>query len=110
MPLGAILPVESSCPRGESFGPLHRAPRGGSEYPEPVHNPRPLDDLATRGWWVLSGERNGFTGIGAGGQFLHIFPDQNVVVVQLGDARRLTNQKVCESLLLHRVIADHLTP
>jgi CubicO group peptidase (beta-lactamase class C family) len=61
-------------------------------------------------WWVLSGEKNGFTAVGAGGQFLHIFPDQNVVVVQLGDLRRLTNQMVCESLVVHRAIADHLAP
>ena len=58
-------------------------------------------------WWVLSGKRNGFTGIGKRGQFLHLFPDQNVVIVQLGDMKLRTPRKTCESMLVHRLIADH---
>ena len=59
-------------------------------------------------WWVLSGERNGFTGIGKHGQFLHLFPDQNVVIVQLSDMEKRTPKKTCESLLVHRLIADQV--
>jgi len=59
-------------------------------------------------WWVLSGAGNGFTGIGTGGQFLHIFPDQDVVVVQLSSIKHETKRKVCEAMLVHRRIADRL--
>lgn len=33
-------------------------------------------------WWVFEDPRDGFTGWGSGGQFLHIFSEQEVVVVQ----------------------------
>ena len=58
-------------------------------------------------WWVLSGDGNGFTGIGKGGQYLHIFPDQNVVVVQLSNMQRASDRKLCESMLVHQILADH---
>ena len=59
-------------------------------------------------WWVLSGSGNGFTAIGSGGQFLHIFPEQDVVVVQLGDAGEEPDRAICEAMLVHRLIADNL--
>ncbi|MCP4315077.1 MAG: beta-lactamase family protein [Hyphomicrobiales bacterium] len=57
-------------------------------------------------WWVLSGDKNGFTGIGKGGQYLHLFPDQNVVVVQLSADDSVSKSDECESMLVHRLIAD----
>ena len=59
-------------------------------------------------WWVLSGTGNGFTGIGANGQFLHLFPEQDVVVVQLAHDEDRTSKDVCEALMVHRLIADKL--
>jgi CubicO group peptidase (beta-lactamase class C family) len=59
-------------------------------------------------WWVLSGPGNSFTGIGANGQFLHLFPEQNVVVVQLSHDEDRTSDDVCEALMVHRLIADKL--
>jgi CubicO group peptidase (beta-lactamase class C family) len=56
-------------------------------------------------WWVPSGDREGFTGIGSGGQYLHLFPEQDVVVVQLG-AKESNDTEHCEALLVHRMIAD----
>jgi CubicO group peptidase (beta-lactamase class C family) len=56
-------------------------------------------------WWIPSGEKNGFTGIGIQGQYLHVFPEQDVVVVQLGE-RTATNDDTCEAMLVHRLIAD----
>ncbi len=60
-------------------------------------------------WWVLSDKKNGFTGVGKGGQYLHIFPKQNVVVVQLSDMRPVTDRKFCEAMWVHRLIADEVT-
>ena len=57
-------------------------------------------------WWVAAETANGFTGIGRGGQYLHAFPEQNVVV-QLGEDER-ADDKTCEMMLVHRIIADQL--
>ncbi|MFP6728664.1 MAG: serine hydrolase domain-containing protein [Alphaproteobacteria bacterium] len=63
-------------------------------------------------WWVLSGDRNGFTGLGVRGQFLHIFPERDIVIVQFSNWGEVPNWEywefVCESLLVHRVIAEKL--
>lgn len=58
-------------------------------------------------WWVLSGEHNGFTGIGRGGQYLHIFPEQGIVVVQLSEGGGVPRSGLCESMLVHRLLADY---
>jgi CubicO group peptidase (beta-lactamase class C family) len=36
-------------------------------------------------WWIPSGDGNGFTAIGIQGQYLHIFPEQGVVIAQIGE-------------------------
>ena len=57
-------------------------------------------------WWVPSAEmQDGFTGIGTQGQYLHIFPDQDVVVVQLSE-KLATDADTCEAMIVHRLIAD----
>jgi CubicO group peptidase (beta-lactamase class C family) len=57
-------------------------------------------------WWIPSDDKlDGFTGIGTEGQYLHIFPEQNVVVAQFGE--QLANDAdSCEAMLVHRLVAD----
>ncbi|GJL82592.1 MAG: hypothetical protein DHS20C01_22260 [marine bacterium B5-7] len=57
-------------------------------------------------WRVLSGDGNGFTAYGAGGQYMHVFPDQDVVVVQLSSDARVSSENWCEAFLVQRAIAD----
>ena len=60
-------------------------------------------------WWVPPLTDGGFTAIGKGGQYLHIFPKQNVVIAQLSDDRRAgspTNS--CGAFFAHRAIANAL--
>lgn len=60
-------------------------------------------------WWVPSGDpRDGFTGIGTEGQYLHIFPEQDVVIVQFGE-KLATDPDTCEAMLVHRLLADQLS-
>ena len=57
-------------------------------------------------WWVPSGDKqDGFTGIGTEGQYLHVFPEQDVVVVQLSE-KLASDADTCEAMLVHRLIAD----
>ncbi len=57
-------------------------------------------------WWVPSADaQDGFTGIGTEGQYLHIFPGQDVVVAQLSE-KLATDSDTCEAMLVHRLIAD----
>ena len=57
-------------------------------------------------WWPLGSE--GFTGQGTRGQFLHIFPDRDAVVVQFGswgDSWRYRTE--CDVYAAHRFLVDH---
>ena len=60
-------------------------------------------------WWIPPHADGGFTAIGVDGQYLHIFPKQNVVVAQLSHDRRanLASHR-CGALRAHRDIADAL--
>jgi len=59
-------------------------------------------------WWVpAEDKRDGFTGIGTEGQYLHMFPEQNVVVAQFGE-QLANDEDTCEALLVHRLIADQV--
>lgn len=61
-------------------------------------------------WWVITKPDHSFTGIGNGGQFLHVMPKQDVVVAQFGEwGPKATSVRICESLLVHRLIANALT-
>jgi CubicO group peptidase (beta-lactamase class C family) len=59
-------------------------------------------------WWVPSDDaQDGFTGIGTGGQYLHVFPAQDVVIAQLGE-KLAGDSDTCEAMSVHRLIADGL--
>jgi CubicO group peptidase (beta-lactamase class C family) len=60
-------------------------------------------------WWVPSDDgKDGFLAIGTGGQYLHIFPEQDVVVVQLSE-KLASDPDTCEAMLVHRLIADTIS-
>jgi CubicO group peptidase (beta-lactamase class C family) len=60
-------------------------------------------------WWIPGDDkRDGFSGIGTEGQYLHMFPEQDVVIVQLGE-QLATDSDTCEAMTVHRVIADQLS-
>tara|TARA_B100000029_G_scaffold512184_1_gene608178 strand:- start:4772 stop:5035 length:264 start_codon:yes stop_codon:yes gene_type:complete len=62
-------------------------------------------------WRVLSGDKNGFTALGKGGQFIHIFPEMDTVVVQHGDwdgfSRDEISNSLCESFVVHRLLSEY---
>ena len=59
-------------------------------------------------WWIPSDDkRDGFAGIGTEGQYLHMFPEQNVVIAQFGE-QLADDSDTCEALVVHRLIADKL--
>jgi CubicO group peptidase (beta-lactamase class C family) len=59
-------------------------------------------------WWIPSDdEQDGFAGIGTEGQYLHVFPQQNVVIVQFGE-KLAGDADTCEAMLVHRLIADQV--
>ncbi len=59
-------------------------------------------------WWIPSGdELDGFTALGTDGQYLHVFPVQDVVVAQLGE-KVASDADTCEAMLVHRLIADQI--
>ena len=61
-------------------------------------------------WWIPGDDkRDGFSGIGTEGQYLHMFPEQDVVIVQLGE-QLANNADTCEAMAVHRLIADQLSP
>jgi CubicO group peptidase (beta-lactamase class C family) len=61
-------------------------------------------------WWVPSDDpKDGFTAIGTEGQYLHVFPVQNVVIAQLSE-KLATDADTCEAMLVQRLIADTVVP
>jgi CubicO group peptidase (beta-lactamase class C family) len=59
-------------------------------------------------WWIPSEDaRDGFTAIGTQGQYLHMFPEQDVVIAQLSE-KLATDADTCEAMLVHRLIADSI--
>ncbi len=59
-------------------------------------------------WWIPSEQsQDGFTAIGTVGQYLHIFPDQDVIVAQLSE-KPATDTDTCEAMLVHRLLADNV--
>lgn len=60
-------------------------------------------------WWVPSDDKqDGFAGIGTQGQYLHIFPGQDVVIVQFGE-KLADDADTCEAMVVHRLIADQVS-
>ncbi len=57
-------------------------------------------------WWTLS-EADGFVGAGTGGQFLHILPQQDTVIVQFGSwPAPWPDDTECSVYAAHRFLAD----
>lgn len=60
-------------------------------------------------WWVPSDDPNyGFAGIGTDGQYLHVFPRQDVVIAQLSE-KLASDADICEAMLVHQLIADSIS-
>ena len=60
-------------------------------------------------WWSLS-EGEGFAALGNGGQFLHLFPDDDAVVVQLGSwPENWPDRTECDVYAAHRFVVDHFS-
>ncbi|QRM45847.1 serine hydrolase [Rhizobium sp. BG4] len=57
-------------------------------------------------WWLREGKAD-FTAIGRDGQFLHIYPRENLVIVQISDWKAWTNGDFleCETFSAHDAIA-----
>ncbi|TBB57020.1 class C beta-lactamase-related serine hydrolase [Rhizobium ruizarguesonis] len=58
-------------------------------------------------WWLRQ-NRNDFTAVGRDGQFLHVFPDSNTVIVQISDWHGWTNGDAleCETFRAHDALAS----
>jgi CubicO group peptidase (beta-lactamase class C family) len=60
-------------------------------------------------WWVFKNTDLGFTGIGTGGQFLHIIPKSNMVIVQFSSVENDDLETfMCDSFSAHKLIQDFL--
>jgi CubicO group peptidase (beta-lactamase class C family) len=60
-------------------------------------------------WWVFKNAELGFTGIGTGGQFLHIIPESNMVIVQFSSVDNDDFETFkCASFSAHKLIQDVL--
>lgn len=51
-------------------------------------------------WWLLK-SRSDFTAIGRDGQFVHIYPDRDTVIVQISDWDSWSDALLCETFLAH---------
>ena len=65
-------------------------------------------------WWSLP-DSEGFTAVGTGGQFLHILPDRDTVIVQFGSwpgerAADWPDGTECDVYAAHRYLANHRWP
>ena len=65
-------------------------------------------------WWSLP-DTEGFTAVGIGGQFLHILPDRDTVIVQFGSwpgdrAADWPDDTECDVYAAHRYLANHRWP
>ena len=61
-------------------------------------------------WWMFKAPRTDFTAIGINGQFIHIYPDQHLVIVQISDWAKWIGSDECESMVVHDAIAAALAP
>ena len=57
--------------------------------------------LEYRYFWWLRDKRNDFTAIGRNGQFVHIYPDRDTVIVQISDWDTWSDPLQCETFLAH---------
>jgi CubicO group peptidase (beta-lactamase class C family) len=76
--------------------------KGEDEIPvgNPSHNEGcPLDYRYQ--WWLRKSPSTDFTAIGISGQFVHIYPADNAVIVQISDWKKWDDRLECESLKAH---------
>jgi CubicO group peptidase (beta-lactamase class C family) len=57
-------------------------------------------------WWTFEGESGEATARGRSGQFIHLIPEEDLVIVQISNWRRWMNRAECESYAAHRAIAE----
>lgn len=58
-------------------------------------------------WWLFK-DRTDFTAVGINGQYVHIYPDQDLVIVQLSAWPHWRDALACESMDAHAAIVDML--
>lgn len=87
------------------------APDGDAIPPgNPSYNKLCADKAPTQyryQWWLFPG-RTDFTAIGIAGQFIHIYPDEDLVIVQIAGWSKWDRRRACESMDAHTAIAAAL--
>ncbi len=56
-------------------------------------------------WWLRKG-RSDFTAIGRDGQFVHVYPDRDTVIVQISDWDDWSDALQCETFLAHDALEE----
>jgi CubicO group peptidase (beta-lactamase class C family) len=56
-------------------------------------------------WWLREGADD-FSAIGIGGHFLHVYPNDETVIVQISDWSKWSDSRACESLRAHDALRD----
>jgi len=80
---------------------------GGFEYiPDKFSDQNPGCPMAYGYFWWQRDGRSDFTGVGINGQFLHIYPEENAVVVQISDWKSWDNELECDSFRLHDALVQ----
>ena len=69
--------------------------------------PKTFPSLYRYQWWLFR-DRSDFTGIGINGQFLHVYPDEDLVILQLAAWGDWSDARACESMAAHAAIAAML--
>lgn len=61
-------------------------------------------------WWLFPRPRTDFTAVGINGQFLHIYPDEDVLIVQISDWGRWEDgdRRECASFAVHDALMKAL--
>jgi CubicO group peptidase (beta-lactamase class C family) len=82
-----------------------RIPRDNVSHNEEC--PEDYPGLYRYQWWLFE-DRTDFTGIGINGQFLHVYPDEDLVILQLAAWDHWSDERACESMAAHAAIAEML--
>ena len=61
-------------------------------------------------WWLFPAPRTDFTAVGRSGQFIHVMPDDGIVIVQISDWGQWIdgNRRECETFRFHDAVAEML--
>lgn len=74
---------------------------GGDTIPDESESQNRGCHLEYRYFWWLLKNRSDFTAIGRDGQFVHIYPDRDTVIVQISDWDAWSDALQCETFLVH---------